>query len=230
MKLVNMRAFFSRSWEELFPFWPFAKFKKKKLAEANSVSSAGYREKIKRYNQLPDAELEVRLGEEHQRGKAIDEKTVKFSATISIALTILSSAGSLVISDSGELASLLATLLISFSVFYAICGGLLSLGALKTLPTFGFGTEFLLQKKDKKDAVAVTLISQEIVNIVRQLRNEAAYQCIRNGLILFLLALLVFAYIPIVKQVSNNEPPKTFKSTCILTISYSLKNYHSLFS
>ena len=118
MKQKKITFFFSRAWEELFPFWPFAKFKKKKLAEANSDLSEGNREKFIKYCQLADAELEARLGEEHQRGKAIDEKTVKFSATISIALTILSSAGSLVISSSGELVSLVATLLISFSVVY----------------------------------------------------------------------------------------------------------------
>ena len=76
---------------------------------------------------------------------------------------------------------------------YMLSAGIVALGAFKTLPTYGYGTDHLLKQKDIRDVyLAQTLYSQERINIIRQLRNEAAYQSLRNG---FVILLLVFIYL-----------------------------------
>lgn len=196
--------------EEAVPFVFYVKRANEKLKEAASKDNEKDKSLHEQYGNLAAEELMSRLKEEHERGKYIDEKTIKFSVTIGLALTILGSAGSVVLKSlSNPDLAFAASILIAFSVIYSISGGLLALGALKTLPMYGFGTSFLLEKK-KSDAVIVSaLISQEKVNIVRHLRNESAYQCLRNGLILLLLALFIYAVTPATKYFSVGElmPP-----------------------
>ena len=193
--------------EELFPFVFYFYRARKKLAEASTSDSEKKNDSpYIQYKTLSNEELETRLKEEHERGKNIDEKTIKFSVTISIAVTILGSAGSVILKSLSEPDLVFyASTFIAVSVIYTISGGLLSLSALKTLPTYGFGTLFLLKKKESDDVVVSSLVSQEKVNIVRQLRNESAYQCLRNGLLLLLPALLIYS---IASVTSHSDPKK----------------------
>jgi|GEM_PF-1038567 len=192
--------------EELLPFMFYIKRANKKLHESSVVSKDSETSLCATYEELTEEELTTRLTEEHERGKGIDEKTIKFSVTISLALTILGSAGSVVLKsvESPNL-SIVSSLLIAFSVIYTISGGLLALGALKTLPTYGFGTNYLAQRKiSGKEIIALALISQEKINIVRHLRNEASYQCLRNGLVLLLIALVIYAAAPVSKRFESD--------------------------
>lgn len=167
---------------------------RKKLAEAKISGREKNDSLYIQYKTLSSEELETRLKEEHERGKNIDEKTIKFSVTISIAVTILGSAGSVILKSLSEPNLVFyASTFVAASVIYTISGGLLALSALKTLPTYGFGTLFLLKKKESNEVVVSSLVSQEKVNIVRQLRNESAYQCLRNGFLLLLPALLIYS-------------------------------------
>lgn len=78
--------------------------------------------------------------------------------------------------------------------FYVLSAGFVALGALRTLPSYGYGTRFLLQQEDNAPStVADALARQELMNNIRHLRNETAYQALRNGLILLFVAILLFA-------------------------------------
>ncbi len=148
--------------------------------------------KYKCYWSLSSQQLSDRLFEEHERGRAIDEKTLRFTFVISIALTILgAAAGYLTTALEKEPLKYLVVSAAGISVLYTITGGLLALGALKTLPRYGYGTQFLLCG-DQKLAKVRALAAQEEINIVRQLRNEAAYQCIRNGFAALLFSVGMF--------------------------------------
>ena len=204
----NMKIF-SSILEEVFPFVFFNLRKNKKLNEASNFDNVEHREVVEKYADLPHKEVCERLNEEHERGKTIDEKTVKFTVTISLATAMLGTAGSVILKSvsSPELV-LVISLLLACSVFYTFSGGLLALGALKTLPTYGYGSTFRI-KKNKDDAVALSaLVSQEKVNNTRHLRNEAAYQCLRNGFILLLCALTIYAVSPVFKYENNQERQK----------------------
>ncbi len=179
--------------EELFPFFFFFCYAMRKLQEAANPDIGASDGEYSRYHDLNSKTLSLRIKEEHERAKAIDEKTVKFTFSISIALTMLGATG-------GYFTTALQSGVFKFvvsgvagtSVFYTLMGGLLALGALKTFPTYGYGTDFLLSARKNKQAKVRALAAQEKINIVRQMRNEAAYQCLRNGFFALLISATVF--------------------------------------
>ena len=194
--------------EEVLPFIFFVRNKRKKL---NQIQAGGVsEEKIREYSTLSIEKLNCRLSEEHERAIKIDEKTAKFTLGLSVSLTILSTA-------SGALAKLLPDNDINSTIIF-LCGlssvfmliaGIISLGALKTLPKYGYGTIHELRAEEKEACyLAKVLILQEDINIVRHLRNEAAYQCLRNGFFLLLVALITSIFlirIPVEKKHDVNS-------------------------
>ena len=88
-------------------------------------------------------------------------------------------------------------------LFYRAMAGLVALGALRTAPRYGYGTQFLLeQDRPMNEILAESLARQEIVNIVRHLRNEAAFQSLRNGLLLFIIVIVMFTGIFVFRLLS----------------------------
>ena len=66
--------------------------------------------------------------------------------------------------------------------------------AVSGFQSYGYRTQFLLQQQeDAQNILADVLARQEIANNIRHLRNETAYQAVRNGLSLLFAAFLVFA-------------------------------------
>ncbi|MBU1647784.1 MAG: hypothetical protein KKF37_00325 [Proteobacteria bacterium] len=177
--------------EEIFPFVIFARNKWKKIHQIQTKGAP--EQKVKEYSTLPLEKLKQRLTEEHDRATKIDEKTTKFTLGLSVSLTILST-------TSGTLAKLLpdnninSTIIILCGIasVFMLIAGIISLGALKTLPRYGYGTmhEICAEKKEIGHFASVLFLQEEI-NIVRHQRNEAAYQCLRNGFLLLLLALVI---------------------------------------
>jgi hypothetical protein len=71
-----------------------------------------------------------------------------------------------------------------------LMAGITALGAIKTLTTYGYGTDHLLNQKKIGDSyLAEALYAQERMNIIRHLRNESAYQSLRNGFLMLFIAL-----------------------------------------
>jgi len=183
--------------EEILPF-AFFYFRVKRILDKAADPDIGNKDgEYGKYHQLDTESLCERLKEEHERGKSIDEKTVKFTVSISIALTIFGSIGGYFSKalENGAL-KLLVSSASGFSVLYTIIGGILALGALKTLPTYGYGTDFVIKAKNDNKIGVSALAAQEKVNTARHLRNEAAYQCLRNGFIIILIPVVLFASAP----------------------------------
>lgn len=179
--------------EELFPF-AFFYFRTKQIMEDSENPNIGdINGDYGLYHQLDAELLSKRIKEEHERGQTIDDKTVKFTISISIALTILGFiAGFISKTIEGGSFKLLISSTSGFSVLYTIIGGILALGALKTLPTYGYGTEFIIKSKNNVNVKIAALAAQEKINNVRHLRNEAAYQCLRNGFIILIVFVILF--------------------------------------
>ena len=177
--------------EELFPSVKYF-FNRRKLSK--KIEGKNFENSlIDSYIQLDTTTLKNRLSEEHTRGVKIDEKTFKFTLGLSVSLTIIAAAsGSFAKFFSGQDYSSLITIICGVSALYMLSAGIVSLGAIKTLPTFGYGTHHEIELKNKgDDYLVIALISQEKVNIIRQLRNEAAFQSLRNGFVILFLALLL---------------------------------------
>ncbi len=177
--------------EEVFPFISF--FINRKKIEKLISNNDELIEESKSYKALDADCLNDRIKEEHERGIKIDNKTYKFTLGLSISLTVLAAA-------SGSFAKYLPSnslveyisIACGVSALYMLTAGVTALGALKTLPTYGYGTEHIInQKADGVPYLSQALFSQERMNNIRHLRNEAAYQSLRNGFILLFFALAI---------------------------------------
>lgn len=178
-----------RIFEEVFPIFPFLKNKNSILNKVSDVDELP--RKSKRYEELGSDCLNVRIKEEHERATKIDEKTFKFTLGLSVSLTVLAAAsGSFVKFLPNSSYTLYISIICGIASLYMLAAGITALGAIKTLATYGYGTDHLLnQKKIGVSYLAEALYSQERMNIIRQMRNEAAYQSLRNGFLMLFLAL-----------------------------------------
>ena len=180
--------------EEFLPFCAYYKYRSKLLNDAdNTYSESGTdNDTLSSCRTLDQDTINTRIEEEHERAKYIDEKTVKFTLTTTIALTLLSSTSPFLLQKVTQGVFLSISISLSgISVLYLLIGGLISLEALRTMPTYGYSTDFRVKAKGYQDIVYNALAAQEKVNAVRQVRNEAAFQCIRNGLLLLMISFSV---------------------------------------
>ena len=183
--------------EEIVPFALYYLRSRRQRRRSESEEILRERE-FTNYVALSEDKLKERLKEEHQRASVMDEKTSKLTLSFSIALTFVGAAMiflknyvSAVVMQTDL--SVLVNFLIFLGLFYSIVAGLLALGALRTAPRYGYGTQLLLeQDRPMNEILADSLARQEIVNIVRHLRNEAAFQSLRNGLLLFIVVIVTF--------------------------------------
>lgn len=183
--------------EEIFPFAFYFLRSRRQRRRSESREILSERE-FTNYIDLSEGELKERLKEEHQRASAIDEKTSKLTISFSIALTFVGAAIVFLKNTVSPVVmqtdlSVLVNFLIFLGLFYSIVAGLVALGALRTAPRHGYGTRFLLeQDKLMIEILAESLARQEVINLVPQLRNEAAFQSLRNGLWIFVVVIAIF--------------------------------------
>lgn len=175
-----------------FPFIYLYGLEKRKLADADNHHSVG----LAFFYELDKEIVENRLKEEHSRSKHIDDKTSKFNLGLSLCLTIIGVAATTIANllPDHELKPLIIAFL-SISSLYMLIGGLVSLSAFKLMPTYGYGSRFeYLRSSNERIETIKALIGQENVNLIKQVRNEVAYQCLRNGFIMLFLALAIISY------------------------------------
>ena len=184
----------SRIIEEVFPlghYFANSHCVKKRLCDSSEILC---RKEFVDYHTLSVRQIKKRLKEEHKRASDMDAKTFKLTLSFSVGLTVLGSMAVFLVRtiDSSTVQAIL-TVLIGLGVFYVLAAGLLAVGALRTRQSYGYGTRPLLWKKNKKKKLAEALAREETMNITRHIRNEAAYQSLRNGLWLLFLGLLIFS-------------------------------------
>ena len=178
--------------EEIAP-WAFfivrARRQERRCKFEDLLKARAYRE----YGTLPEEDLERRLAQEHERGDALDDKTVKLTLSIAGGLSVLglgltvlgmtTSALDEAKALAGSTIYITGPIALSLLHFFGASG--MALGALRTQQRYGFGTQYLLQLKgnDPQVTQADQLARQEIMNSIRQMRNEAVFQTVRNGMI-----------------------------------------------
>ena len=175
-----------------FPFLFLWGFENKISEKSKTVSNKDY----PHHFDIDYSIISNRLAEEHSRAEKIDEKTSKFTLGLSLCLTVLGVAAT-------TIAKLLPihflkpiiVIVLSLSSIYMLCGGIISLGSFKLMPKYGYGTIFEKEKaQNKKLATIHALVGQENINLVKQVRNEVAYLCIRTGLFFLLLSMLLVCF------------------------------------
>ena len=189
---MRKTIWFSRMCEEIAP-WGFffvrARRQERRCECKDLLKARAYRE----YETLPEEDLDRRLTQEHDRGDALDDKTVKLTLSIAgglsvlgLGLTVLGTTTS-ALDEAKALAgsTIYITGPIALSVLHFIAASGMALGALRPQPRHGFGTHYLLALRENNSRVtqADQLARQEIRNSIRQMRNEAVFQTVRNGMI-----------------------------------------------
>ena len=117
-----------------------------------------------------------------------------------LGLGIVGAAGTLIKGLSQSAITSILQWSILISAIYVLIAGFLAMAAFRTLPSFGYGTEFLVglkQSAEPKQIYLDCLVRQERANQIRQIRNEAAFQALRNGFIIFALVLIVYLLYPV---------------------------------
>ena len=196
----------SAIFEEVFPFAYYICRCRRLRRRAETVGILIH-DDFANHEKLSPDELRSRLQEEHTRARAMDEKTFKLTLSFSLGLTIVGLATSSLVSTLScvTLKAILA-LVLGVGTLFVLAGAFLALGALRTLPSYGYGTAFLLaarQAENGHTVVAEALARQETMNTVRHLRNEAAYQALRNGLVLVLCGLWLFLFALVGQYIST---------------------------
>ena len=182
---------FCRCLEELLPFVFFVFNKKRILKRISNYDE--WKKDAKKYTDLDEGDLKVRITQEHERGVKIDEKTFKFTLGLSVSLTVLAAASGTFVKFMPDTSFRgIISIICGLAALYMLAAGITALGAIKTLPTFGYGTAYLINlKNDATTCLTESLYCQEQMNIVRHLRNESAFQALRNGFFLLFLALII---------------------------------------
>ncbi|CUB04734.1 hypothetical protein [Marinomonas fungiae] len=192
--------------QEVFPFLHLKGIYERKLQDAGKV----FDDRYSYYFKLEEETVSDRLKEEHQRSQKIDDKTSKFTLGLSVCLTVLGVASTVVakLLPAHELKPLVVIFL-SICSLYMLAGGIVSLGAFKLMPTYGYGTLYEYRKANNGPSEIVkALIGQENMNLVKQVRNQVAYMCIRNGFVMLLFSLLLLSAIITHNAYLNMYPTK----------------------
>ena len=185
----------SRILEEIFPFFAYFcnRSRPKKQCDCNNILNL---ERFADYRKLSSEQLTRRLDDEHQRASAIDEKTSKMTLSLSVSVMILGFMIAFTAKlefDSMDQGLLILVVLV---LLYILIAAFMALGALRTLPKYGYGTEFVLKKSQestrKVEILADALARQECMNDIRHLRNEMAYQTLRNVFYLLFISAVIF--------------------------------------
>lgn len=158
------------------------------------------------YYKLSGTDLMRRVSEELERARLMDSKTSKMTLFLSLVMTALGAVSTFLAKNfSSGWIELVILLPAFFSIFYSFSAALVAFGALRTLPSYGYGTEFLVKARRSKTVVIRNLIKQEDMNLLRHLRNECAYQCIRNAFLCLLFVLALFLVISALAQLNTSS-------------------------
>ncbi|MCY4233681.1 MAG: hypothetical protein OXE59_08095 [Bacteroidetes bacterium] len=152
------------------------------------------REEYAQFINISSEDLQTRLNQENKRATAINEKTYKMGLSLSIALTIIGYASTALPEQMPDpFAKACFSGLIISGVVYFMVAGIVALKSIRTEPIYGATTQIvLLQGVEKQQCLAKCLAQSEEMNIIRHIRNELVYQCLRLGYYLFLCAIVLF--------------------------------------
>ncbi|MGO9606562.1 MAG: hypothetical protein ACLQAT_24755 [Candidatus Binataceae bacterium] len=178
--------------------------KKLKRRSANPTRETWEAKRYDTWYAISVAKLDELIGAESGRALKLDEKAGKISAVLALALTI---GGSFGISLIEKVSTLQLRVPMRFalliSVMYMIAGGSLAFfsgSAAKPHGGYGPDWEALLsgnRNQDKQPRVEA-LVDFENANLIRNNDISGALSCIRNGMLVFFLVLLLAVADPLV--------------------------------
>lgn len=196
--------------EPLLPFITYVIYKRELRAKMLGENPPAPPDTLTVYRKLTAEELKNQIFEEHERARMLDDKTSKMTLSLGLGLAILGSVAAVLLKELGTSGiAVFMVWVLAVSVIFILIGGFIALTSLRTMPTYGYGTEFKVKAKTADPSVEVyvdALLRQEKANQIRQVRNEAAIQTLQIGFVLFVIVL--FLYFLTVASIGHTDPPQ----------------------
>ena len=217
-----VRGVLLRILEEVIPIATFVPRKRRKLKAAQADEEPA---NAARYCEIDVEELSALLDDDRGRAATVDEKSFKLSLSLSVALTVLGTLSPILFDRiTSRWLLIVCGVFILASVFNALVGGFIALGAMDTLPSYGRGPLGIPKGASgaRRRLLASSLARNELVGIARQLRNSATYQHLRNGLICLSAALCAYVF-GLATGGAVLKPPTAVSSPATVVASAALK-------
>ncbi len=160
------------------------------------------------FNSLKNKKLKKLIESEWIRAKELDDKLQKLTAALSIAVTVGGLAGTTLVQtlSGSEMKYLVATIFL-FSSMLLVVGVYIGFTGLMPKPRYGYGADFLNKvTKGGESARAEWLdaaTSFQKDNLIRANQATAATMSVRNGVLIFVIALSISLLVTVVD--GNNE-------------------------
>lgn len=157
----------------IMPFW--------QAWRANREIDSRIDSEVSPYEAIPLWVLKTRLEQEHNRADSIEAKTDRLGQRL---LGILAFAGVLVTLSRPVDWTWFGVIGLLLSLVYVVVGWYITLKANQTSKMFGKGTEFEYRAVRDTKVLSSEVFCQELANTKKHNSNVAAFNCLRNGLLL----------------------------------------------
>lgn len=202
--------------KQIFPFVGYLRARSKivrALEDMENQAEGKSLDLIKSYAEADPETLGKWLDDEHKRAAAIDDKTFKFASSIATALTLSSAAVTLVTQLTPNVWFKALILIPSvLSIMFAVIAAFFGFAAAGNSKTYGIGPGAkigwvrIADEKQRSLSIAHALACQEKVYLLKVARNQAAFMCLRNSLILVIVSVTVsIAVLAIWQKPSAND-------------------------
>lgn len=192
---MNIRGYIANIVEEIVPFASLSINLSKVMSNFDDDRNKQFASYDK-FLSLPLERLTEYMKWEQDRAKMIDEKSNRMTTFVAVSFTVIGLvSGFLPKEVEATGLDVLVKLALFIASTYLLIGGLISLSNARTQPLYGVGLRFisnLKSSKFKKKEIMSAIAHQVMVNNKRGLRNEAAYQSIRNGIFAFFISIEMY--------------------------------------
>lgn len=166
-------------------------------------------------NALSDADLRKLIESEWVRAKELDDKLQKLTAALSVSVTIGGLVATTILQDL-TLSDLKITagVLFFFAALFLFGGVLLGFNGLRPKPRYGYGASFMRKIATTngtvaRDALVAAANGFQRDNMIRANEASAATASIRNGIVIFIVAMLLGVFATAAgKSAAPDQPTK----------------------
>lgn len=151
------------------------------------------------YGAIPLWVLTTRLQQEHKRAESIEAKTDRLGQRLLGTIAFAGLLATLLIRIDWTWVGIIGTWIgiigLLVSLLYVLIGWYITLQANQTSTMFGKGTEFEFRGIRDANILSHEVFCQELANMKKHNWNVAAFNCLRNGLLLGIVTVIIISVI-----------------------------------
>jgi hypothetical protein len=160
---------------------------------------------------LSDEEVKKYIETEWIRAKELDDKLSKLTASLSVALTVGGAVAKTIVDGLAPSPMRITILVLLFvSMVFFLYGALIGFRGLRPKARYGYGAKFVntiaAGGEDARKALREAAAGFEVLNLIRANEASAAIDLIRNGIIIFAVAMALSFFAPLKPDTPANQP------------------------